>query len=86
MLNGQFQKMTLGTGGFGTFTDPNLPAGFAPFNVAAIGGKLYVSYAKQDPATGDDVAGRGNGFINVFDLSGNFHRLTARSVQRLAAT
>lgn len=74
VLNGQFQKMTLGTGGFGTFTDPNLPAGFAPFNVAAINGKLYVSYAKQDAAAHDDVAGRGNGFIDVFDLSGNFQQ------------
>ena len=74
VLNGSFQKQTLGAGGFGTFTDPNLPAGFAPFNVAVINGKLYVSYAKQDAAQHDDVAGVGNGFINVFDLSGNFQK------------
>lgn len=72
VLNATFQKQTLGAGGFGTFTDPNLPAGFAPFNVAAINGKLYVSYAKQDATATDDVAGAGNGFISVFDLSGNF--------------
>jgi uncharacterized protein (TIGR03118 family) len=55
----------------GNFTDPNLPAGFAPFNVANLGGKLYVSYAKRDPTDDDDVAGVGNGFVSVFDLNGN---------------
>ena len=33
----------------GTFTDPNLPAGYAPFGIANIGGKLYVSYASRTP-------------------------------------
>src|SRR5262245_54080608 len=32
----------------GAFTDPNLPAGFAPFNVQTLGGKIYVTYAEQD--------------------------------------
>ena len=54
----------------GTFTDPNLPAGFAPFNVQNVGGKLYVTYAVQDAAKHDDVSGPGNGYVNVFDTSG----------------
>ena len=54
----------------GGFTDPNLPAGFAPFNIWNIGGKLYVAYAKQDATKKKDVAGAGNGFVNVFDLNG----------------
>jgi uncharacterized protein (TIGR03118 family) len=33
---------------------------------------LYVTYAKQDSAGHDDVAGPGNGFVDVFDTSGNF--------------
>jgi len=72
VIDGSFQKVTLGTGNFETFTDPNLPAGFAPFNIALIGGKLYVSYAKQDAAAEDDVAGKGNGFIDVFETNGHF--------------
>jgi uncharacterized protein (TIGR03118 family) len=58
----------------GSFADPTIPAGFAPFNIQNIGNMLYVTYAKQDnPADAeDDVAGAGNGFIDVFDLSGNF--------------
>lgn len=53
------------------FFDPNLPEGFAPFNVQAINGNLYVAYAKQDSNRRDDVAGPGSGYVNVFDLRGN---------------
>lgn len=56
------------------FVDPNLPKGFAPFNIRNFNGQLYVTYAMQDPAKHDDVAGPGNGFIDVFDTSGNFIR------------
>src|SRR5262245_31372261 len=63
----------------GSFTDPDLPKGFAPFSIAAINGKLYVSYAKQDADKEDDVAGRGNGFIDVFDTNGHMlQRLVSR--------
>jgi uncharacterized protein (TIGR03118 family) len=55
----------------GAFMDPGIPAGFAPFGVQRIGRKLYVTYAMQDEDRHDDVAGPGNGFINVFDFDGN---------------
>jgi uncharacterized protein (TIGR03118 family) len=58
----------------GTFTDPNLPAGYAPFNIENIGGKLYVTYAVQDGAKHDDLAGAGNGIVDVFDLQGNLQK------------
>ncbi len=54
----------------GAFTDPAVPAGFAPFNIQNLGGKLYVTYAKQDAAKMDDVAGPGNGYVTVYDLNG----------------
>jgi uncharacterized protein (TIGR03118 family) len=53
------------------FVDPLLPAGFAPFNVAIIQGDVLVSYALQDADKGDDVAGNGNGFVDVYDGDGN---------------
>jgi uncharacterized protein (TIGR03118 family) len=56
----------------GKFVDPNLPAGFAPFGIANLGGKLYVTYAKQDRFKHDDVAGPGNGFVDVYSLDGTF--------------
>jgi uncharacterized protein (TIGR03118 family) len=55
----------------GNFIDPNLPSGYAPFDIQNLNGKLYVTYALQDGAKQDDVAGPGNGFVDVFDLNGN---------------
>jgi uncharacterized protein (TIGR03118 family) len=54
------------------FTDPNVAAGYAPFNVQNIGGTLYVTYALQDAAKHDDVAGAGNGYVDAFNLDGTF--------------
>ena len=58
----------------GSFSDPNIPAGFAPFGIENINGDLFVTYAKQDTTLHDDVAGPGNGFVNVFDTSGHLLR------------
>jgi uncharacterized protein (TIGR03118 family) len=55
----------------GSFSDPNVPAGFAPFNIQNVGGQLYVTYALQDAATQEVVPGLGNGYVNVFDTSGH---------------
>src|SRR6478672_1894687 len=49
-----------------SFTDPTVPAGFAPFGIHNIGGKLYVTFAKQGPGKDDDAAHPGNGFVDVF--------------------
>ncbi len=54
----------------GAFTDSGIPAGFAPFNIQALNGKLYVAYAKQDAQKHDDAAGAGNGYVDVYDLNG----------------
>jgi uncharacterized protein (TIGR03118 family) len=54
----------------GAFSDPQIPAGFAPFNIANLAGTLYVAYAKQNAAHHDDVAGPGNGYIDMYDLNG----------------
>jgi len=56
------------------FTDPGLPAGYAPFNVAVLGGKVYVAYAKQDADAEDEVAGAGLGFVDVYSGSGVLER------------
>jgi len=55
----------------GGFTDPSIPAGFAPFGIQLIGSNLFVTYAKQDAAKHDDVAGAGLGMVDVFDTAGN---------------
>jgi uncharacterized protein (TIGR03118 family) len=58
----------------GSFTDPNIPAGFAPFGIQNINGNLFVTYAKQNAAKHDDVAGAGNGFVDIFDTDGHLLR------------
>src|SRR5882672_12273981 len=47
-----------------------IPRGFAPFNIQNIGGTLFVTYAKQNAARHDDVAGDGLGFVEIFTTSG----------------
>jgi uncharacterized protein (TIGR03118 family) len=65
----------------GLFVDPRIPAGYAPFNVQELAGKLYVTYAKQDATLHDDVAGAGHGFVDVFSNDGAFlRRLVTRGV------
>jgi uncharacterized protein (TIGR03118 family) len=70
VLDSHFQKVSLSGG----FTDPDIPAGFAPFDIQLLNGGLYVTYAKQNAARHDDVAGPGNGFIDVYDTSGHLLR------------
>src|SRR2546430_3165050 len=55
----------------GSFTDPKIPANYAPFNVQNLGGVLYVTFAMRDATGHDDVAGRGHGFVDAFDVNGN---------------
>jgi uncharacterized protein (TIGR03118 family) len=57
-FNSSFAQVTPSGG----FADPNLPAGFVPFNIQTINGLLYVEYA----STG------GSGAVDVFDANGNF--------------
>jgi uncharacterized protein (TIGR03118 family) len=52
------------------FIDPTIPAGYAPFNIQELGGKLYVTYAQQDADKHDDQQGAGKGFVSVFETSG----------------
>ncbi len=67
VFDSAFRPVTLTTG---AFTDPNIPTGFAPFGIQAIGGNIYVSYARQDDNKEDDVKGNGLGFVNVFEPNG----------------
>jgi uncharacterized protein (TIGR03118 family) len=60
----------------GAFTDPNLPAGYAPFGIQTIGNAIYVSYAVQDSDRHDDVGGHGHGILDMYSTSGVLmHRL-----------
>jgi uncharacterized protein (TIGR03118 family) len=58
----------------GGFVDDKIPAGYAPFGIENIDGDLFVSYALQNTARHDDVAGPGHGFVDVFDTDGHLLR------------
>jgi uncharacterized protein (TIGR03118 family) len=64
VFNSQFELVK-------SFTDHDVPSGFAPFGIRNIHGLLYVTFAKQDAAKHDDVAGAGNGFVDVFNTNGH---------------
>ena len=70
VFNAQYQKVTV-TGGF---TDPTLPAGYAPFGIQAITSgtttSIYVTYAQKSTTSNDNVNGAGLGLVNVFDTKG----------------
>jgi uncharacterized protein (TIGR03118 family) len=76
VFDGDFNRIRFPSGPFArkAFVDPNLPDGFAPFGIQLINNALYVSYAKQDAHRHDDVAGPGNGFVDVFSTSGAMQR------------
>ena len=67
VFNANYGAVTLPPG---AFTDPELPEGFAPFNVQNIGGNVYVAYAKQNEDGDEEEAGRKLGYVDEFDGSG----------------
>ena len=53
------------------FVDPQIPAGYAPFNIQSIGDWLYVLYAKVGD-DGEEEKGAGFGYVSVFKPTGEF--------------
>jgi uncharacterized protein (TIGR03118 family) len=68
VYDGHFNKAALA----GSFVDPNLPAGYAPYNIRKIGNRLYVVFCKQNQAKNFPEFGAGLGVVSIFDLNGNF--------------
>src|ERR1700722_16524191 len=50
--------------------DPKLPAGYTPFGIQELGGKIYVAYGKQNASKTDVTAGPGKGYVDVFTVNG----------------
>ena len=66
VFDATFAPVTLAGG----FTDAQIPAGWAPFGIQALGGNIFVTYAKQDAAKRNDVAGGGLGYVNEYSPDG----------------
>jgi uncharacterized protein (TIGR03118 family) len=54
----------------GAFRDPKIAKGFAPFGIQALGGNIFVTYAKQDTAAKDDVPVPGQAYVDEFTPDG----------------
>jgi uncharacterized protein (TIGR03118 family) len=61
----------------GAFSDPYLPAGYAPFGIQALNGEIFVTYAKQPATPGPEVHGAGLGLVDEYTLAGVFVRRVA---------
>lgn len=74
VFDANFQPITTS----GSFSDPNLPDGYKPFNIHALDGELYVSYANWAitplaPTAGSTIPTPApGGVVDVFDTAGNF--------------
>jgi uncharacterized protein (TIGR03118 family) len=74
VFDGNWNPVNVGS----AFTDPALPSGYAPFNVAVLGGAVYVGYAKQDANGEEEIAGHNLGFVDKYTDFG-------QTVQRIAS-
>ena len=74
VFDGNFQPVTMSPN---AFVDPHIPHGFAPFGIHAIGGNIYVTYAKQDASMTDEVTGPGLGYVDVYAPDGKLIRRIA---------
>ena len=54
----------------GNFRDPSIPSTYAPFNVQALGGNIYVAFALQNGNQSFSVTGPGLGYVDVFAPNG----------------
>lgn len=72
--SGQVETYSTDFAPLGSFLDPRLTAGFAPYGMQVIGNQLFVASALQDAGKHDPVLGAGDGIVSIFDLEGHFVR------------
>jgi uncharacterized protein (TIGR03118 family) len=71
--DGQIEVFSLApTALSGAFEDPNLPQGYAPYNIQTVGDQVFVTYAKQNQTGRAPMTGEGFGIVSIFDQDGNF--------------
>jgi uncharacterized protein (TIGR03118 family) len=52
------------------FRDPKIPAGYAPYGIQNLGGKIYVAYGQQNKQKTNVVTGSGLGYVDVYSVNG----------------
>lgn len=67
VFNSRFEPVHLSAK---AFTDIQVPAGYAPFGISALRGKLYVTYARQDATHTNDNPGPAQGIVDEYNANG----------------
>jgi uncharacterized protein (TIGR03118 family) len=68
----------------GGFKDAKIARGFAPFGIQALGGNIFVTYAKQDAAKKADVPLPGQAYVDEFTPDGQLVARVVNSGQKNA--
>lgn len=68
IYNQSFAPATLA----GSFTDPNVPTGYAPYAIHVLANQVYVTYMLRSTSSYSETLGPNTGFVSVFDVNGNF--------------
>jgi uncharacterized protein (TIGR03118 family) len=66
VFDSAFKPVTLANG----FKDSKVPKGFAPFGIQALGGNIFVTYAKQDAKAEDDEKVPGQAYVDEYTPDG----------------
>jgi uncharacterized protein (TIGR03118 family) len=75
VFNSSFAKQTTSASSF-AFTDPAIPAGYAPFGIQAINNgtngaaQIYVTYAQQTSGSNDPTSSAGLGYVDIYGTNG----------------
>jgi uncharacterized protein (TIGR03118 family) len=64
MLDGSWRRIVQP----GAFVDRAIPAGYTPFGIRAVDGRVFVTYASPAPVNGNDAPV--GGFVDEYDLDG----------------
>ncbi|MBI1274011.1 MAG: TIGR03118 family protein [Alphaproteobacteria bacterium] len=73
VFDSAFKPMTLGKEAFAVPAG-TIPANYAPFNIQALNGTLYIVYAELSKEPGEETKGAGKGYVAAFDYNGKFIR------------
>jgi uncharacterized protein (TIGR03118 family) len=80
VFNASFAPVNLGSDAFAIRWLPPLPSdeAWAPYNIANLGGNMFVTYVPIPATGGQPIAGFGHGVVAEFTTTGEFIRIVER--------
>jgi uncharacterized protein (TIGR03118 family) len=81
VLDSSFQPVSLGAG---AFRDSKIPKGWGPFGIQALGGNVFVTYARQDKTRKEELPGGGKGYVDEYSPTGQLLARVAKAGNKRA--